>query len=53
VSLARVLNLPENRTGDKIVGEALLDMRDIKEAGEDRRSSDDYSQSQDSSISDY
>jgi hypothetical protein len=33
VPLAHVLDLPENRTGDKIVGEALLDLRDVKEAG--------------------
>lgn len=30
--LAQILDLPENRTGDKIVGQAMLDFRDVKES---------------------
>ncbi len=32
VPLAQILGLPENRTGDKIVGQAMLDFRDVKES---------------------
>ena len=32
VPLAQVLDVPENRTGDKIVGRLMLDFRDIKES---------------------
>jgi hypothetical protein len=31
VPLAQVLDLPENRTFDKIVAEAMLDLRDVKD----------------------
>ncbi len=34
VPLAQVLDLPENRTFDKIVAEAMLDLRDVKDARE-------------------
>ena len=51
VPLAHVLDLPENRTGDKIVGNALLDLRDVKEAG--NRANESYeSNFSDCSVSD-
>ena len=54
VPLAKILDLPENRTGDKIVGEALLDLRDVKEAGQqyDDDDEDEESYFSDCSLSD-
>ena len=51
VPLAHVLDLPDNRTGDKIVGEALLDFRDVKEAKQQVYESDE-SRFSDCSLSD-
>jgi hypothetical protein len=36
--LANVLDLPENQTGDKLVGEAMLDFRDVQEEVPDTHS---------------
>lgn len=52
VPLAHILDLPENRTGDKIVGEALLDFRDVKEAGQQAYESDESHSSDESHFSD-
>jgi len=35
VPLARILDIPENRTADKLVAEAMLDYRDVKEEHEE------------------
>jgi len=51
VPLAKILDVPENRTADKLVGEVMLDFRDVKEEDEQELVSDCESRFSNSSIS--
>jgi len=49
VPLAKILDVPENRTADKLVGEVMLDFRDVKEEEAEELVSDCESRFSDSS----